>query len=210
LTLSLLKNPTPKPIKAVAAALGVQDQLKALKTAGRSARDGLLLQVGFCVARLPIRRLRHTFYRGLGMQLPPSACIHRGLEVRSASNVEIGPGSVIGFDAILDGRSGIKIGRQVNLSSGVAIWTLQHDHRDPQFGVYGAPVVIGDRAWLSYRATVLPGVTVGEGAVVAAGAVVTKDVAPYAIVGGVPARVIGERSRDLSYDLTATGAPWFV
>ena len=70
---------------------------------------------------------------------------------------------------------------------------------------------IGDRAWLSFRATILPGVSVGEGAVVAAGAVVTSDVPPYAIVAGVPARVVGERSpRELSYELGASAAPWFV
>ena len=56
---------------------------------------------------------------------------------------------------------------------------------------------IGDRAWLGSRALVLPGVTIGEGAVVAAGAVVTSDVPAYAVVGGVPARAIGARPREL-------------
>jgi acetyltransferase-like isoleucine patch superfamily enzyme len=72
-------------------------------------------------------------------------------------------------------------------------------------------VAIGDRAWLSFRCTVLPGVTIGEGAVVAAGAVVTNDVPSYAIVAGVPAHVTGERTpRDLTYELTGTITPWFV
>jgi maltose O-acetyltransferase len=69
----------------------------------------------------------------------------------------------------------------------------------PDFAGRTAPVVIEDFAWLGSRAMVLPGVTVGKGAVVAAGAVVTRDVPPYAIVGGVPARVIGERERGLDY-----------
>jgi acetyltransferase-like isoleucine patch superfamily enzyme len=147
----------------------------------------------------------------MGMQLARTACVHRGLEVRAAHNIEVGDGSIVGFDAILDGRSGITIGRHVNMSSGVAIWTLQHDHRDPGFGAIGGAVVIGDRAWLSFRATVLPGVTIGEAAVVAAGAVVTRDVPAYAIVAGVPARVVGERApRELSYDLRTSAAPWFV
>jgi acetyltransferase-like isoleucine patch superfamily enzyme len=208
---SLMNSPTPKPIKDAAAALGVDAGLKRLKLALRLSRDGALLQLGFWVARFPVRRLRHAAYRRMGMQLPRNARIHRGLELRGAPNVAIGEGSVIGFDAILDGRSGIRIGRHVNVSSGAAIWTLQHDHRDPAFGAYGAPVVIGDRAWISFRATILPGVTVGEGAVVAAGAVVTKDVPAYAIAAGVPARVVGERSpRGLEYDLTMTPSPWFV
>jgi maltose O-acetyltransferase len=67
-------------------------------------------------------------------------------------------------------------------------------------------VVIGDHAWIGYRALVLPGVTIGEGGVVAAGAVVTKDVPPYAIVAGNPARVVGQRTRDLTYELDYR--PW--
>ena len=69
---------------------------------------------------------------------------------------------------------------------------------------------IGDWAWLSFRSTILPGVTIGEGAVVAAGAVVTRDVPPYAIVAGIPARVVGERPRELDYDLNTQAAPWFI
>ena len=76
---------------------------------------------------------------------------------------------------------------------------MQHSHDDRDFGVVAAPVTIGDRAWISFRATVLPGVTVGEGAVVAAGAVVTKDVAPFTLVAGIPAKKIADRSRDLRY-----------
>ena len=65
----------------------------------------------------------------------------------------------------------------------------------------GDKVTISDYAWLSSRTTILPGVTIGEGAVVAAGAVVTKDVADHAIVAGVPARVIGTRTANLEYRL---------
>jgi acetyltransferase-like isoleucine patch superfamily enzyme len=75
---------------------------------------------------------------------------------------------------------------------------------DPQSGTYttqGGPVVIEDYAWVSCRVVILPGVTIGRGAVVAAGSVVTKDVAPYTIVGGVPAKKIGDRNRDLTYTL---------
>jgi len=174
-------------------------------------QQGALLQVAFWIGHLPVRRLRHAVYRLMGMRLASTARIHRGLELRYPHNVAVGEGSVVGFDAILDGRNGITIARHVNLSSSVAIWTGEHDIRDPGFGGSGSPVVIGDRAWLSFRVTVLPGVTIGEGAVIAAGAVVTRDVPPYAIAGGVPARVIGHRAADsLTYDLTATPAPWFV
>ncbi len=67
-------------------------------------------------------------------------------------------------------------------------------------------MTIGDRVWIAYRAVILPGVTIGEGAVVAAGAVVSRDVAPYTIVAGNPAQPVGTRSRDLDYRLDYS--PW--
>lgn len=204
-------RPTPAWVKRGAAALGFTEPLQRLKLALRSARAGGAFQAGFIVARLPARTLRHQIYRMMGMRLADGACVHRGLEVRSPANIEIGEGSIIGFDCILDGREHITIGRHVNLSSGAALWTLQHDHRDPEFGAVGGPIVVGDRAWISFRATVLPGITVGEGAVVAAGAVVTRNVPDYAIVAGVPARVVGERTpRQFSYELRDGSEPWFV
>jgi len=72
----------------------------------------------------------------------------------------------------------------------------------------GAPVIIEDYAWVSSRTTLLPGVTIGKGAVVAAGAVVTKSVEPYTVVGGVPAKKIGERSKELNYKLSSS-VPFF-
>lgn len=78
---------------------------------------------------------------------------------------------------------------------------MQHDPQDPLYQGVGGPVVIEDYAWLSCRTVILPGVTIGKGAVVAAGAVVTKDIEPYSIVGGVPAVEIGVRTKDLQYEL---------
>jgi acetyltransferase-like isoleucine patch superfamily enzyme len=209
--LSFLTGPTSPVVKRLAARLRIDRTLKRFKLALWSAQQGAALEMAFLVARLPVRKLRHAAYRLMGIELGRTALIHRGVEIRNPGRVEIGEDSVIGFDAILDGRFGIKIGRHVNVSSEAAIWTVQHDHRDPNFGSVGASVVIGDRVWLSFRCTVLPGVAVGEGAVVAAGAVVTRDVPPYAIVAGVPARVVAERSpRGLSYRLNHGTAPWFV
>jgi maltose O-acetyltransferase len=69
-------------------------------------------------------------------------------------------------------------------------------------------VRIGDRVWIAYRAIILPGVTIGEGAVVGAGSVVTKDVEPYTIVAGNPARVVNKRSPNLHYALNYQ--PWLL
>lgn len=155
------------------------------------------------IAWLPWHAAREALWRGLlRMDLAPGSSIHLGLRLTTIGGVAIGPGTTIDQGATLDGRGGLTIGRAVTTGLDVCLLTAEHDPQSPTFEGRLAPVVIGDRAWLGTRAMVLPGVTVGEGAVVAAGAVVTKDVAPYAIVGGVPARVIGERSRDLTYDFT--------
>jgi acetyltransferase-like isoleucine patch superfamily enzyme len=127
--------------------------------------------------------------------------IYNGCELRDPHQIAIGDFTSIGDRCILDGRGGLRIGNSVNFSTGVWVWTMQHKVNDPVFGCESSPVVIEDYAWISCRTVVLPGVHVGKGAVVAAGAVVTKDVEPYTIVGGVPAKKIGERSRDLDYRL---------
>jgi acetyltransferase-like isoleucine patch superfamily enzyme len=154
------------------------------------------------ISHLPSARLRHLYYRRvLNMRIAPGARIAGRAEIRGGQHIVIGEGTLVGHDAILDGRGGLTLGRDVNLSSEVAIWTADHDHGDPDFGYRASSVTVGDRAWLSFRTTILQGVTIGEGAVVAAGAVVTKDVAPYTIVAGVPARPVAERPRDLRYRL---------
>jgi maltose O-acetyltransferase len=79
------------------------------------------------------------------------------------------------------------------------IYTLQHDIDSPSFIVTGGPVTIEDYVYIGPRAIILPNVRIGRGAVIGAGAVVTQDVSEYAVVAGVPARFIRERSRELDY-----------
>lgn len=156
----------------------------------------------YLTGRVPSHTIRNLIYRRLyGAQIARSTVIYGGAEIRAAHKLRIGENTTIGHGAVLDARGGLTIGNNVNFSSGVWVWTMQHDPQDPSFGLKTAPVTIKDYAWLSSRSTVLPGVTVGEGAVVAAGAVVTKDVADYTIVGGIPAKPIGQRPRNLCYAL---------
>lgn len=95
------------------------------------------------------------------------------------------------------------IGENAVLASNVSIFTLQHNYRSPTFSSdfprRKLSVEIGERAWLGSNVTVLPGVSIGEGAVCCAGCVVTKDVEPYAVVAGIPVKKIGDRPKDLTY-----------
>lgn len=181
-----------------------------LSTRLRRLRYGFELRALEALGHVPSHGLRKHALLVCGLTIAPDAQLYGWNEIRSPGNISIGAGSTIGRDAILDGRYGIIIGASVNLSSEVALWTAQHDLTSRTFDVEGAPIRVGDFAWLSFRSTVLPGVTVGEGAVVAAGAIVTRDVAPYVIVGGAPARPIGERPRDLDYKLPHSLANYFL
>lgn len=92
--------------------------------------------------------------------------------------------------------------QNVTIAYDAIIWTLNHDYNAMHYAPKGASVYIGDYAWICCRSIIFPGTTIGEGAIVTSGAVVTKDVPPYAIVGGVPARIIGYREKkqyDYSY-----------
>jgi acetyltransferase-like isoleucine patch superfamily enzyme len=160
------------------------------------------------IAAFPSYTVRHAFYRWIcGIKLGRNARIMKGVFVLAPQRIEIGENSVINNDCLLDGRGGLRIGKNVNIAFDVHVYTMSHDYNDPFFsGVFG-PVSIEDYVWLGSRSTILPGVTAGYGAVVAAGAVVTSDIAPFTVVAGVPAKPIGTRNRDLRYQLDFI-RPW--
>ena len=163
--------------------------------------EDLLLFILTVVGYVPIHIFRLFIYQLMGIRIGKDSSFHWRTRFFSPWKLRIGKNTIIGNDAMLDARNGIKIGDNVQLSMGVWIWTMEHDPQDPGFCAVGGPVIIEDYAWISCRVIILPGVTVGKGAVVAAGSVVTKDVEAYTIVGGVPAKKIGERSNDLRYRL---------
>lgn len=160
------------------------------------------------INKVPSHRFRQCAYRGMGMTIGNDTAIFRDVEVLHPSAISIGAHCVIGWWCILDGRGGLTIGDNVNISGQTVIHTAAHDFRSAGFEAYRAPVVIEDRVWLATRSMILPGVRVGEGAVVAAGAVVTKDVPPFTVVGGVPAVELGRRDTALDYQLSYR-PPWY-
>lgn len=154
------------------------------------------------VGLIPLFWLRKLVYQAAGLTIGRKSHIHIGTQFFSLQNIHIGQGTIVGQGAFLDGRDRLVIGHHTDIASEVMIYNSEHDINDPDFTAISQPVEIGDYVFIGPRAIILPGVVIGTGAVVAAGAVVTKSVQPYAIVGGVPAKVIGERKlKDLRYRL---------
>ncbi len=159
----------------------------------------LILRV---VSYIPIHTLRWLFYSLAGVKIGRGAHLHMGTQFFDPCRVEIGEGTIVGQNAFLDGRDKLKIGKHVDIASDVMIYNSEHDIKAADFAAICEPVEIGDYVFIGPRSIILPGVKIGKGAIIAAGAVVTKDVADFAIVGGVPAKVIGEReNKELDYRL---------
>jgi len=160
------------------------------------------------VGYVPSHHFRRFFYRLFGMRIGKGSTIHTGARFYDPRNIEIGKDSIIGEGVVLDGRDKLIIGDHVDIASEVMIYNSEHDVQSSDFQAKTAPVEISDYVFIGPRAIILPGVKIGKGAVVGAGAVVTKDVEEYSIVGGVPAKKIGERKiKELTYKLGR--AAWF-
>lgn len=151
------------------------------------------------INKVPSRHIRRWFYQLLGAKLGEMCFPSRRVEVLLPKGLILGDRVTIGWFAELDARGGIRIGHDTNISAHVKLITGSHDVNDPNFTADFLPIHIGHHCWIGTGAIVLQGVTIGDGAVVAAGAVVTKDIEPWTIVGGIPAKKIGERKEEDSY-----------
>lgn len=149
--------------------------------------------VALRVARTEVgQRLTHRRLRRRGMTIDPGAMILGDCSF-DGTDISIGTGALVQSSA-LDGRGGLHIGAHAIVNR-ARIITAQHDLDDPTCPTTYAPVTIGEYAIVFTDAIVLPGVTLGRGSVVAAGTVVTKDVAAMDIVAGNPARVVRRREK---------------
>lgn len=188
----ILLKPIKKPIK------------KILHIGSQFIRQYLANEL---ISKIPFHIIRQTYYKLFcGIKISKHASIH--LHTRIVGyDIKIGENSVINRCCLLDGRSGIKIGNNVSISPDVHLISGSHDFNSSNFKYIGKEIIINDFVWIGSRATILQGVTIGFGAIVAAGAVVTTNVEPFTIVGGIPAKEIGKRKEDLSYN--TTWSPWF-
>lgn len=145
------------------------------------------------LGHVPFHTIRNLSYRFAGIKMGRGSTFHMWANFFEPKNIIIGEGTVIGDHAFLDGRDKLKIGNHVDIASSVAVYNSEHDINREDFSAKDSPVEIGDYVFIGPRAVILPGVKIGKGAVIAAGAVVTKDVPAFKVVGGVPAGIIAER-----------------
>lgn len=184
-----------EPVAAIAPSSKTRN--RPLRRIARSLIDNYL----WFASLLPGHWLRIASLRVAGARVGRNVALGRGVIALDPWRLSIGSNTVIGIHVRLDARAGLVIGDNCNISDDVAIWTAEHDIHSPDFAMALGRVTIGDRVWLCFRSIVLPGTTVGDGAVVASASVVSRDVAPFSLVGGVPAKPIGQRNSNLTYQL---------
>lgn len=149
--------------------------------------------------KIPSRHLRKWFYQMLGARIGEYTFPCRRVEILLPRGLRLGDRVAVGWFAELDARGGIIVEHDTNISSHVKLITGSHDINDPNFTADFLPIHIGHHVWIGTDAMILQGVKIGNGAVVAAGAVVTQDIPAYEVWGGVPAKKISDRSKELVY-----------
>ncbi|PIR63812.1 MAG: acyltransferase [Candidatus Pacebacteria bacterium CG_4_9_14_3_um_filter_40_12] len=161
------------------------------------------------VGYVPSHLFRRFSYKLFGMKIGKGGAIHMMARIYDPRHITIGDDTIIGERATLDGRKqlkdsngGLSIGNHVDIASEVMFWTSQHDITDANFAPIEEKIIVEDYVFIGPRSIILPGVTIGRGAIVAAGSVVTKSVEPNTIVAGVPAKKINDRgTSNYSYTL---------
>nr|WP_280524085.1 sugar O-acetyltransferase [Helicobacter aurati] len=136
-------------------------------------------------------RVQELFAQIIGKEIDSSTWIIPPFYVDFGRNIKVGKNFFMNQACTFMDRGGITIGDDVFIAPKVCLTTINHDFNPyNRQATFCKPIVIGDRVWIGINVTICPGVTIGENSVIAAGAVVTKDVPPNVIVGGNPARVI--------------------
>jgi putative colanic acid biosynthesis acetyltransferase WcaF len=153
------------------------------------------------VTHVPFNPLRIWWLRRLGARLGDHVYLFGGSEVLQPAGLEIAGNFHLGRHSQVDARGGIRVGTNVVIAGHCLLLTADHDPQDGSFKGRLGSIVIEDRVWVGSRATILKGVTLGEGSVVAAGATVSRDIPAWSIVAGVPARIVGQRSQAQSYEI---------
>jgi putative colanic acid biosynthesis acetyltransferase WcaF len=156
---------------------------------------GFVYSVFFRTSPRPFHRWRAFLLRRFGAKLGPNVHIYPKASIWAPWNLTCEDQSTIADDAVIYNPEHIKLGSHAIVSQQAYLCGATHDYEDPQFPLIAFPISVGSYAWICARATVQPGVSIGEGAVLALGAVATHDLDPWTVYAGVPARRLKSRVR---------------
>ena len=137
-------------------------------------------------------RARLIAYKAAGIDIPLRARVSPGVTVRT-TQLTVGRKSTINYRCLFDNRAPVTIGARVGIGADVHFITSGHETDDPACRAgdgFVRPITVGDGVWIGSRATILGGVTIGAGSIIAAGSVVNRDVPPHCLYGGTPAKLI--------------------
>jgi putative colanic acid biosynthesis acetyltransferase WcaF len=170
------------------------------RAARKYSRAEQLRRVGWSLGRWLVRLSprpcfgwRRVVLRLFGARIGTQAHIYPSAHIYMPWNIEIGDWAAVGDDVLMYNLGKVRIGKQATLSYRTHVCAGSHDLEDPALPLSKPPVCIEEDAWIGTDAFIGPGVTVGRGAIVGARAVVIKDVEPFNIVAGNPARFIRQR-----------------
>ena len=150
---------------------------------------------------MPLHTPRNLALRLSGIRKARGAVIHQGVRLMARGRISVGEGTVINRGTLLDNRSQITIGKHVSVAHDCRIYTTGHNYQAPDFGVQTRSVYVDDYVVLFAGAVIMPGVHIGRGAVVLPFSVVTRNVDPLTVVGGIPATIKARRKSELQYRL---------
>lgn len=168
----------------------------------REFLHGLLMFFLKICMTIPFNNIRIFILRMLGSTIGKNVFVGRNCDIRKPENLVIGNNVAINPKVLLDCRGGtLRIGNNVDIAQECIIWTETHDPHDDYHRILDYPTTICDFCWLGCRAIIMPGVHLGEGVVVASGAIVTKNIENKTIVAGIPAKKISMRRSNLLYSI---------
>jgi acetyltransferase-like isoleucine patch superfamily enzyme len=157
----------------------------------------------YFVSRIPYgpgAHIRQRFLKAHLAHLGDNSIVSDHVKIISYKNVWIGSNVSVANQVILDGRGGLYLGDGCLIGFQTIFITCTHKSEQLDLpvhhqGFYSKPITVGKNTWLGARCTILPGVTIGDSAIIAAGSVITKDIPPGVVAAGVPCRVISQRRK---------------
>lgn len=154
---------------------------------------GIVQATVFRFSPKPMHGWRSVLLRLFGATVGKGVHVYPGVKIWAPWNLDLGDECGIGSGVILYSQGKITIGKRVVISQGAQLCSGTHDYTHPGFPLITMPIVIGDNAWIAADAFVHPGVTIGEGSVVGARSVVTKNMPAWMVCAGHPCKPIKER-----------------